>query len=116
MRCVDTDCSEAQGSKLAQMHDDDIFTRNGTLEVTEGVSYSPGRLVFFLPETPHKVTPLTRNTRAIIFMWCVNKHSISSSPFYAMHRSYIMKCDLCVFFLLCYFLVVHGGGGSNYCI
>jgi len=61
--------------------------QEGHFDVVEEAPYRPGRLAFFLPESPHVVTPLLQGTRAVLFMWFHCKQFSAPRKYAGIHEA-----------------------------
>ena len=67
LRCEPSErCDDPRESHLEPLYD---ALPSLEMEVSDRVSYRPGRLVFFTADSLHAVRPVTRGRRAVLFAW-----------------------------------------------
>ena len=63
------DCDSLHGARLLALYQRRVLDRPQATETVQSAAFVPGRLVLFMSESLHRVTPLRRGRRNVLFLW-----------------------------------------------
>ena len=71
VECVDPqlDCDGLYGDALFRIYESEALSGPGALQTVQSATFQPGRLVLFMAESLHRVSPLLRGHRNVLFLW-----------------------------------------------